>query len=499
MRPSLWLPRLWPLLIVLNSSACGEGGGPACSCDPDKQSIAAREFSLDTLPLEFCCVPGSTEEVLVGTIRASVGAEGTDPLYVRPNATVPVRIEVREATETEFREVPPGAEFTVDNDTPVDIRITALECFDEGLLEFDVFLYSKDNPFHPDREVGKIYRSVPLRRACPEPRPVQRTAVCPGTEEVRKVVLAATQAVSVAGTVCWRILDGATFATISDKGSELGQPDSYAADVVAAAGIEAAVAIGPTGARMNQWLPGALAGTGGGAFGPTGYVFLSDNITDFVPYAGPGSAGGVFSNFTRGEVKFLVYDDGISYFKLHTSFIAAAALPGATGKAISALADGPDEDTFVVTDGTPGSLWVHRAADRPAGAATKIGDVENDPRRLRRFGNLLVTSNFGSGSITVARFDTRTIVRHVPVGNGPIGIDGKILGNGYIAIVSTGFNDDTYTITVLTPQGDVVSSDTSPVPEGGLAPGHVIWHEDGILISCNGSSEIIFVPATGPS
>jgi hypothetical protein len=191
-----------------------------------------------------------------------VGTEGTDPLYVRPNATVPVRIEVREEGEAEFREVPPGAEFTVDDGASVDIRITALECFDEGLLEFDVFLYSKDNPLHPDREVGKEYTSVLLRRVCPEPPPVQRTAACLATEEVRKVVLAATQAVSVAGTACWRILDGATFALISDKGSEIGQPNSYAADIVTAAGIEAAVAIGPTGARMNQWLPGARPAQG---------------------------------------------------------------------------------------------------------------------------------------------------------------------------------------------------------------------------------------------
>ncbi|HEY4633139.1 MAG TPA: hypothetical protein VIH00_04395, partial [Candidatus Limnocylindrales bacterium] len=262
-------------------------------------------------------------------------------------------------------------------------------------------------------------------------------------------------------------------------------------------GIEAAVAIGPTAARITQWIPGALAGTGG-AFGPTGYIFLFDNITDFLPYGGPGSPGGVLTNFTRGEVHFLVYDDGISYFALRSDRIASAAFPGAAGNAVSALASGPDEDTYVVTNGTPGSLWVHRAADRPAVAATKIGDVEDDPRRLRRFGDLLVTSNFGSDSITVARFDTREIVRHVQVGDGPIGIDGRILGNGDIAIVSTGFNDNTYTITVLTAAGDVVSSATNAVPDGGLAPGHAIWHEDGILISCNGNSEIIFLPATGP-
>jgi hypothetical protein len=327
---------------------------------------------------------------------------------------------------------------------------------------------------------------------------VQRAAACPGTEEVRKVALAAAEAVSVAGDTCWRILDGATFATLSDKGSEIGQPDSYAVDIVAAGGIEAAVAIGPTSARLNQWIPGALAGQGG-EFGPTGYIVLFDNVTDFLPYAGPGSPGGVLTNFTRGSVQFLVFDDGIGFFTLRSDNIASAAFPGAGGKAISALAAGPDEDTFVVTDGVPGSLWVHRAVDRPAGAATKIGDVGNGPRRLRRFGNLLVASNFGSDSITVAKLDTREIVRHVQVGDGPVGIDGKILANGNVAVVSTGFSDNTYTITVLTPTGDVVSTVTSAVPEGGLAPGHAIWHEDGVLISCNGSSEIIFLPATGPS
>lgn len=489
MRPSVWLPRLWPLFLALNSAACKDAG-----CNTEPKTEAAIEFMLGPSPLEFCWDQEGTDPVLAGTLVARLPVEDVDKVWVRPNANVPVRIEV------DGQEIPPGGEFTVDRNVSTDVKVYVLENFDQGLIEFDVFLYAEDDPSHPDREAGSFSRRVTLTRGpCPPPPPVQRTAVCPGTEEVRKVVLAGTQAVGVAGTRCWQILDGATFALISDKGSELGQPDSYAADIVAAGGIEAAVAIGPGDARLNQWLPGALAGQGSGQFGPTGYVFLFENITDFLPYAGPGSPGGVFTNFSDGEVHFLVFDDTISFFTLRADFIAPAAFPGAAGNAVSALASGPAEDTYVVTIGTPGSLWVHRAADRPAGAATKIGDVENDPRRLRRFGNLLVTSNFGSDSLTVARADTRVIVRHVPVGDGPVGIDGKLLGNGDIAIVSTGFNDNTYTITVLTAAGDVVSSATSAVPEGGLAPGHAIWHEDGILISCNGSAEIIFLPATGPS
>ncbi len=488
--PSVWFRRLWPLLVVLNSTACSEFG---CT-DRGRQSQDAVEFSISPGPLEFCWDQGNTEPVLAGTLIASLGTETGSRLYVRPNAHVPVRIEVEG-----YGEIPPGGEFAVDAQTSPRITVYALEDFDQGLIEFDVFLYAKDDPFHPDREVGKLYRSVTIRRAgCAPPPPAQRTAACPGTEEVRKVALAAADAVGVAGDTCWRILDAATFAMLSAKGGELGQPDSYAVDIVAAGGIEAAIAIGPTSARLNQWIPPALAGQGG-EFGPTGYIVLFDNITDFLPYAGPGSPGGVLTNFTRGSLHFLVFDDQIGSFLLRSDHIASAAFPGAGGKAISALATGPAEDTFVVTDGVPGSLWVHRAVDRPAGAATKIGDVGNGPRRLRRFGNLLVASNFDSDSLTVARLDTREIVGHVPVGDGPVGIDGKILANGNVAIVSTGLNDNTYTITVLTTAGDVVSSESNAVPEGCLGPGHAIWHEDGILLSCHDSSEIVFLPATGPS
>jgi hypothetical protein len=492
--PSTWFRRLWPLLVVLNATAC-QGAGCIHS---DPEMAIPLEFNIGQ-QLSFCLDDQATLPAILGTLSASVPAQGAGKVWVRPIAPASVRVEVMDLGT--FKEVPFGSEFVVDQSSTA-IRISALEPFDTAYIDFEVFLYAKDDPDHPDRTVNSFTRRVQLvRQPCPPPPPpppVQRTAVCPGTEEVRKVVLSAVEAVSVAGKTCWQILDAATFATISDKGSELGQPDSYAVDIVAAGGIEAAVAIGPTSARINQWIPDALAGTSG-AFGPTGYIFLSDNITDFLPYGGPGSPGGVLTNFTRGEVRFLVYDDGIAYFALRGDRIASAAFPGAAGNAVSALAAGPDEDTFVVTSGTPGSLWVHRAADRPAGAATKIGDVGDDPRRLRRFGNLLVTGNFGSDSLTVARADTREIVRHVQVGDGPIGIDGKILGNGDIAIVSTGFNDDTYTITVLTAAGDVVSSETSAVPEGGLAPGHAIWHEDGVLISCHDTGEIVFVPATGPS
>ncbi len=72
----------------------------------------------------------------------------------------------------------------------------------------------------------------------------------------------------------------------------------------------------------------------------------------------------------------------------------------------------------------------------------------------------------------------------------------KRLASGNIAVVSTGFNDNTYTITVVTPAGIEVSNVTSAVPGGCTSPPHAIWvlgDENKVLFSCNGSDNIFVV------
>jgi hypothetical protein len=178
--------------------------------------------------------------------------------------------------------------------------------------------------------------------------------------------------------------------------------------------------------------------------------------------------------------------------------VHSSAFVGAAGNVVSAWTDGPDSRVYAVTNGSPGHLWAHEDADRPLGAATLVGAVGDQPRRVRVQGNLVVNTNFASDSVTFARVDTLAVVLTVAVGDGPVGLDLKELGNGNVAALTTGLNDHTFTVTVATPLGAFVSSVTTPLPAECRGPGHGIFHRDGVLLSCRDSGGLLFLPGTAP-
>lgn len=170
------------------------------------------------------------------------------------------------------------------------------------------------------------------------------------------------------------------------------------------------------------------------------------------------------------------------------------------GTPISAFAFPAMTRIAAVTSGTPGKLVLGDPVQFFA-AVTIVGDVGNDPRRIRCDGPVCAVSNFGSDSLTIATWDGATnlaITGTQPVGDGPIGIDLMPLAGGNLAIASTGFNDATYSINVVSPAGALVASATQPVPAGCLQPGHALWLDDAgqhLVISCFGSDNLaVFVP-----
>ena len=71
-----------------------------------------------------------------------------------------------------------------------------------------------------------------------------------------------------------------------------------------------------------------------------------------------------------------------------------------------------------------------------------------------------------------------------------MGVDLLDLGDGTVAAVTTGFNDGTFTITVINgTTGAVVTNTTAAVPAGILSPAHAAWIGDDrqIVISGFGS------------
>ncbi len=228
-------------------------------------------------------------------------------------------------------------------------------------------------------------------------------------------------------------------------------------------------------------------------FGMVG--FSPGGVSDAVPFGNDPASGGLL--YTRpGVVTGLEYDAAGEW--LLTSFWASTVqFPGLDGDLMSSFAR--DAGSYlVVSGGNPGQLYL---APRPVATATLIGEVGDTPRQVRCLGELCVISCFGSGELWTATWDDEdnvAIVTNVSVGDGPIGIDLLELGNGDIAVVSTGFNDNSYSITVFTPAGELVSNSTQPVPTECASPPHAVWVPGDtreILFTCNGSDNVFIIPS----
>ena len=204
-------------------------------------------------------------------------------------------------------------------------------------------------------------------------------------------------------------------------------------------------------------------------------VVFGQNVTDAVYLV--GQEGGSDLLLSHGSVTSLFFDAGQDGWTSAPIAFFGTAITG--GGAISAIARELDGQRLIVTNGQPGQLQSHVGSNTTR--TTWIGDTGDEPRRIRAAGRLAAISNFGSGTLTLVRWETDgtvEILGTVAVGDSPIGLDVRETGTDY-RIVSTGFNDDTLTITIVEKTGlTVVSSTTVATPAGVTGPGHAIWLDD---------------------
>jgi hypothetical protein len=303
--------------------------------------------------------------------------------------------------------------------------------------------------------------------------------------------------VTIAGSNGWAVQD--LDSAIADRGPLAGSE-------ILVAGF---VSYGPGGFGVTAW--DLEAGDIGGTFSPPG-----GHVTDGWPYGNdPFSGGVVVVDNQQARVIFIerssfeISPGEFSHrlFPVDEQQLDASHFAGATGNPITAFRKVKGGPVLVVTDGQPGQLWKHSDPGAPGVRAELIGTVGNDPRRVRCAGNIAVVSNFGSDSLTIVRItDTGCeIVGTVNVGDGPVGIDVIELGTlaqgtgSNVAVVSTGFFDDTYWITVIDAAGTVLSNEGSPVPDGCRSPGHAIWLPDrSVAISCNATDNVAIVASVLP-
>jgi hypothetical protein len=221
------------------------------------------------------------------------------------------------------------------------------------------------------------------------------------------------------------------------------------------------------------------------------------NYTDVFPIGGQSVAQGFIAvNNTDGTFNVDRWNGTNNY--------DAIVMNGSSGtkRNVSAYMHQTAGPVLVATDGTPGELLVQNNFASPLTAPSKIGNLGNSPRRIRCLPPICAVSNYDSDNLTIVTWDGTSTPAIVPtavtVGDGPVGID-LIQSGANVAVVSTGFNDSTYSITVVSPAGAAISNTKTAAPAGCTGPGHAIWLNDAggrkIAMTCNTSDNWAVVAA----
>jgi hypothetical protein len=260
------------------------------------------------------------------------------------------------------------------------------------------------------------------------------------------------------------------------------------------------IAFGPNGVNIRNWLVPTQSWSMTFVEAPQGDM----NTTDAVATANdPDSAEGIVVRNGLNRIQFFRYDASLSAFQFSSSFLAVHLFPGANGKMISACRPEVDGPLFVLFNSAASQLFVKDDPDDLATPAELVATLGSDAVRVRHEGNLIFTTSRGDDTMSVLRREAGglpTLVETVAVGDGPLGIDTDTLPNGDIAALTTGYNDHTFTITIVSAGGMLISNEIHSVSGGGLNPGSGVLLPDGrVAIACNGSDEILcFVPPAPP-
>lgn len=248
------------------------------------------------------------------------------------------------------------------------------------------------------------------------------------------------------------------------------------------------------------------------------------NTTDGVPFGNdPSADGAVFAQNGDNNVLIVVKDG--SGMPIVDPATANVFKPGGTSifgddRVVSAFAGAngftESDPMLVVTeapDGT-GKLW---RVDLVGGAAVPTEETDvfvwAGPRRVRCLmpQGVCAVSSFGAGfslgGTTLFTWDGGANVEQVPGfsarAGAYLGID-LVPSGSNVAMVLPGFNGNDYSVDLLDGStGEIIETNTYDAPAGCM-PGHAIFRPrtDGgapteVLLSCNGSGEVVSVPVAG--
>jgi len=230
-------------------------------------------------------------------------------------------------------------------------------------------------------------------------------------------------------------------------------------------------------------------------------VWAFNTVTDACAIDGPAPDDQWFC-FTinnPGSVRGIRYDEGADAFVSFGLALNSAQLEGRLPRAacpVSLTGSG----VLIVTDAAtpdPGKLFF---GDFDVGLpATSIADLGPQPVDIRAAGGIFALTDYAMGTVSgglVNQGSDAAITFTVDVGEGPFRLDLLELDGGNTAVACAGYDDDTYSLIVVDPQGSVVSNFTLPLPAGVTQPGGVTFLRDGsnnLIVAGNGSGNLAVV------
>jgi len=253
-------------------------------------------------------------------------------------------------------------------------------------------------------------------------------------------------------------------------------------------------------------------------FGETGIGFYSANFSggtqsgnqpvafDAFPAGGNAESSYGVSAF-GGSVRYIDIEEGDSRHLLRSLFDELA--PSAEdfdGQVVSAWMpdDGTpnntpsivlDRDTDPNNNTKSGLYFLPRGDANNAPTPQRLADVGLDARKVRcqdlNDGNFLcAVTVFGEDKVELFIWDGGTTLNSaatVSIGNGPVDLQLRDLPGGNFGLVTTGFNDNTYTVAELAPDGSVLTNNTVGTPSGCQSPAHAIFVRDAASLKVVGT------------
>ena len=307
--------------------------------------------------------------------------------------------------------------------------------------------------------------------------------------------------VVISGTNGWAVLDLDSPLFTPQTGSEPWGAYWGAIPLAggpAAGGVHttrAMFAHGPAGSEMTAWDEQL------GEWGWT-VILQFNSVVDAAAIDGP-EPDDQWLSYVVGNISLvggIYYDTGSGDFVTHPGTINANNLGGAAPVSASPLS-ADSRELFVLTKPTANWDWSLSHADlsNPYADATPIANTGSDPVQVRVEGDIFAVSDFTDNTVTCGLVNQGTdavVTITVTVGDGPYRMDLLALDDGNTAVACAGFDDDSYSVIVVDPLGQEVSSFTQALPGDISQPGGVAFLRDGsnnLIVGGHGSGNLAVV------